>query len=60
MDERRLPEEVRRLVYEPNKRHKPVPIPGRHGSICPPNADGPALLAASDVFGQKPMPLSLS
>ncbi|MER7165401.1 ImmA/IrrE family metallo-endopeptidase [Micromonospora sp. NPDC000207] len=31
------------LVYEPNPKHKPIPTPGRHGSICPPHADGPAV-----------------
>lgn len=41
------------LIYEPNPKHKPIPTPGRHGSICPPHADGPALLTQSDLVGQK-------
>lgn len=35
-------------VYEPNPKHKPIPQPGRHGSICPPGASGPGLLPLSD------------
>jgi hypothetical protein len=35
--------EVRQLIYEPNPKHKPIPTPGRHGSICPRNANGAAL-----------------
>lgn len=46
-------EDVSILTYEPNPKHKPVPSPGRHGSICPPGADGPALLDASDLIGSK-------
>jgi len=42
-----------RLVYEPNPKHKPVPQPGKHGSICPPEANGPSLLRSSDLFGDK-------
>lgn len=45
--------EAQGLVYEPNPKHKPIPTPGRHGSICPPHADGPRLLAQSDLVGQK-------
>lgn len=41
------------LIYEPNPKHKPVPSPGRHGSTCPPGADGAALLADSDPAGSK-------
>jgi len=41
------------LVYEPNPKHKPIPTPGRHGSICPPHADGSALLLVSDLHGGK-------
>jgi hypothetical protein len=41
------------LVYEPNPKHKPIPTPGRHGSICPPHADGPALLLVSDLHRSK-------
>lgn len=39
--------------YEPNPKHKPLPQPGRHGSLCPPYADGPALLSISDPAGRK-------
>jgi hypothetical protein len=53
VDEQKLPGEVRQLVYEPNKKHKPIPTPGRHGSICPPDADGSALLMVSELRGQK-------
>lgn len=42
-------EAVLQLVYEPNPKHKPIPTPGRHGSICPPDADGPGLLSISDI-----------
>jgi hypothetical protein len=41
------------LTYEPNPKHKPVPTPGRHGSICPTDADGPSLLLASRLVGTK-------
>lgn len=41
------------LTYEPNPKHKPIPSPGRHGSICPPHANGLLLLAQSDLIGQK-------
>lgn len=40
-------------TYEPNPKHKPMPTPGRHGSICPRSADGPALLRASTLVGEK-------
>ena len=53
MDEQEPVKVVRQLVYEPNRKHKPVPIPGRHGSICPPDADGLALLHDSDPAGRK-------
>ncbi|MBY8851601.1 hypothetical protein [Saccharothrix longispora] len=43
----------RQAVYEPNPKHKPVPIPGRHGSICPPQANGARLLEASSLVGKK-------
>lgn len=51
----RLSESVsaRQMVYEPNPKHKPIPTPGRHGSICPPQADGPALLRSSELYGAK-------
>lgn len=42
-----------RLIYEANPKHKPLPTPGRHGSICPPSTNGPALLAESDLHGKK-------
>jgi hypothetical protein len=44
------PTAVPQIVYEPNPKHKPIPSPGRHGSICPPHADGQALLNSSDVI----------
>jgi hypothetical protein len=53
VDEQEVAAEPRHLTYEPNPKHKPVPIPGRHGSICPRDADGTALLLASDLYGQK-------
>lgn len=36
------------MIYEPNAKHKPVPTPGRRGSICPPDVDSEGLLAGSD------------
>lgn len=45
--------DVPALVCEPNPKHKPIPSPGRHGSICPPGADGPALLHLSDAYRNK-------
>jgi hypothetical protein len=53
MEEQDVAAKLQTLVYEPNKKHKPVPTPGRHGSICPRDVDGAALLLASDVFGRK-------
>jgi hypothetical protein len=41
------------MIYEPNPKHKPVPTPGRRGTICPRNADGPQLLATSVLDGRK-------
>ena len=41
------------LTYEPNPKHKPIPSPGRHGSICPPDAVGPELLKQSDLADTK-------
>ncbi len=41
------------LVYEPNPKHKPIPTPGRHGSICPRTADGQHLLRTSVLVGGK-------
>jgi len=55
VERRRLnePTSARQMVYEPNPKHKPIPTPGRHGSICPPYADGQALLASSDLDGNQ-------
>jgi hypothetical protein len=47
------PTSAPRIVYEPNPKHKPIPSPGRHGSICPPHADGQALLNSSDLDGNQ-------
>jgi hypothetical protein len=41
------------LRYEPNPKHKPVPTPGRHGAICPPDVDAQALLEASEQHDGK-------
>lgn len=35
------------MIYEPNDKHKPVPTPGRRGSICPPDVDSAQLLRTS-------------
>lgn len=45
--------ETRSLIYEPNPKHKPIPTPGRHGSICPSGANGPLLLSQSYLVGKK-------
>jgi hypothetical protein len=37
------------LVYEPNPKHTEPWQRGARGSLCPKDADGPALLAASEV-----------
>lgn len=37
------------LLYEPNPKHKEPWQRGARGSLCPKDADGPALLAASRV-----------
>lgn len=39
--------------YEPNPKHKPLPTPGRHGSICPQGVNALALLSESDLYGKK-------
>jgi hypothetical protein len=39
--------------YEPNPKHKPLPTPGRHGSICPQDVNAQALLSESEVHGKK-------
>jgi hypothetical protein len=41
------------VKYEPNPKHKPIPTPGRRGSICPSGVDGPRLLCDSVQAGQK-------
>jgi hypothetical protein len=41
-------------VYEPNPKHKEPWQRGARGSLCPKDADGPALLAASTVDPQRP------
>jgi hypothetical protein len=42
------------IVYELNPKHKRTPSsPGRKGSLCPREADGPALLRSSDLIGKK-------
>ena len=42
------------LVYEPNPKHKEPWQRGARGSLCPPDAVGPALLAASQVDPKHP------
>jgi hypothetical protein len=41
------------LRYEPNPKHKPLPTPGRHGSICPQDVNAQALLSESELVGRK-------
>jgi cytochrome c peroxidase len=41
------------LQYQPNPKHKPLPTPGRHGSICPKDVNAQALLLGSEVYGKK-------
>lgn len=41
------------MDYEPNPKHKPVPTPGRRGSICPRGVDASRLLAESVLVGRK-------
>lgn len=41
------------MQYEPNPKHKPIPSPGRRGSICPMDADAARLLANSVPHGRK-------
>jgi len=41
------------IVYESNPKHKRIPSLGKKGSLCPTNADGPALLRSSDLIGKK-------
>jgi hypothetical protein len=40
--------------YEPNPKHKEPWQRGARGSLCPPDADGPMLLAASEPDPQRP------
>lgn len=42
-----------RIVYELNPKHKRMPSPGRKGSLCPIEANGPELLRSSDLIGNK-------
>jgi len=42
-------DEKQSLLYESNRKHKEPWQRGARGSICPSDADGPALLAASVV-----------
>lgn len=42
------------LVYEPNPKHKEPWQRGARGSLCPTDADGPALLATSQVDPKHP------
>src|SRR5712691_5801185 len=46
--------EAQPLRYEPNPKHKEPWQRGARGSICPPDADGHALLAASQVDPKHP------
>lgn len=41
------------MQYEPSPKHKPIPTPGRRGSICPSHADAPTLLANSVLVDTK-------
>lgn len=41
------------MEYQPNPKHKPIPSPGRRGSICPSGVDSSRLLAGSVLVGQK-------
>ena len=43
-----------RLKYEPNRKHKEPWQPGARGSLCPSDADGPALLVDSAVDPNHP------
>lgn len=45
----RIPAGDPSLTYEPNPKHKEPWQRGARGSLCPRDADGPALLAASQV-----------
>lgn len=47
-----MPEETV-LLYEPNPKHKPLPSPGRRGTICPPGVVGADLLPGSVLHGSK-------
>jgi hypothetical protein len=41
------------MKYEPNPKHKPIPTPGRRGSICPRGVDAARLLGGSSLYGRK-------
>lgn len=41
------------MNYEPNPKHKPIPTPGRRGSICPRGVDSSRLLSESVLAGEK-------
>ena len=41
------------VQYEPNPKHKPIPTPGRRGSVCPSGADAAGLLDGSVLVGKK-------
>jgi hypothetical protein len=42
------------LQYEPSPKHKEPWQRGARGSLCPKNADGPALLAVSEIDPDRP------
>ena len=41
------------MRYEPNPKHKPMPAPGRRGSICPSGVNAGQLLQGSVLHGNK-------
>ena len=47
-------DEGRSLRYEPNPKHKEPWQRGARGSLCPPDVDGHALLAASELDPNQP------
>ncbi len=49
-----IPPPEERLVYESNPKHKEPWQRGARGSLCPKDADGPALLAKSQVDASHP------
>jgi hypothetical protein len=46
--------EEKPVRFEPNPKHKEPWQRGARGSLCPPEADGPALLAASEADPEHP------